>query len=265
MTLPILCFDLDGTLLDHHGRIHPRDVTLLADPNPPARFVPATGRSLGSVRRTFARNGLFAGQKIPFPLILQNGSILYAGGEQLVDYLPFAPEVQSTLVDLAGQYPQVAFLFMGLEEIHVLNTGSFGESEIQRFELEVESFRQGSRSLPFGKAMFISRSSNDLAAIGAAIQDLPVEAAFSMPTALELTPLGVDKGRGLQRLCSELGLDHTAIYVAGDGENDLPMLRLARVSFAPVNALEVVRQQVKTILEVSETGLLGPMLRASLG
>ena len=126
MTLPILCFDLDGTLLDGKGRIHPQDAALLADPEPLALFIPATGRPLGSVRLTFNKNGLFVGRKLPFPLILENGSILYAGGEKLVSFLPFDCQAQSDLIDLAGQHPQVTFLFMGLEEVHVEHPSPFG-------------------------------------------------------------------------------------------------------------------------------------------
>jgi Cof subfamily protein (haloacid dehalogenase superfamily) len=264
MTLPILCFDLDGTLLDRQGSIHPRDVELLADPDPQCLFVPATGRSFDSVRHTFNKNGLFVGEKIPFPLILQNGSILYNGGERLAAYLPFDPQVQVALIDLAEHYPQVTFLFMGLDKIYVAHSGSFGKAEIERFELETLHFEQNSRRLPFSKVMGISQARQDLDAIAREIHELPVEAAFSMPTALEITPLGVDKGSGMERLLSELGLEHAPVFVAGDGENDLPLMRFARKSFAPTHALEVVKQSASVILEISKDGLLEPMLRQAL-
>ena len=113
--------------------------------------------------------------------------------------------------------------------------------------------------------MCISQSQPELAAVAQAIRSLPVEATFSMPTALEVGPQGVDKGNGLQRLCYELGLDPSSVYAAGDGENDLALLSQARVSFAPTHAMELVKQRVFTILEVRKQGLLQPMLDAGQG
>ena len=73
MLTPIICLDFDGTLVDKQGYIHPQDVEILSAPGD-AIFVPATGRPLHSVRKVFARNGLFTGQPIPLPLILDNGA-----------------------------------------------------------------------------------------------------------------------------------------------------------------------------------------------
>jgi len=39
MRLPILCFDLDGTLLDADACIHPNDIKLLTAFQPSALFI----------------------------------------------------------------------------------------------------------------------------------------------------------------------------------------------------------------------------------
>jgi len=263
MVLPILCFDLDGTLLDPHGRIHPSDLDLLANPGTPALFIPATGRSLESVRRTFNRNGLFVRQRITFPMILQNGSILIEGGEHLVAYYPFESHIQEALIALANNFPQVTFLFLGLEEIHLLHPSSFGITESQRFEFEVHPMHPGSYT-PFSKLMCLSKKLEHLAEVRLAFEELQVELALSMPTSLEITPQGVNKGKGLVVLREKLGLNFSPIYVAGDGENDLPLLSLADYSFTPDTAPEDIKEKVSEILEVRENGLLKPMLQRAL-
>jgi len=39
MRLPILCFDLDGTLLDADACIHPNDIKLLTAEKPSSLFI----------------------------------------------------------------------------------------------------------------------------------------------------------------------------------------------------------------------------------
>ena len=42
---PIFCFDVDGTLVDEQGVIHPADVALLGAEPPAALFIPCTGHA----------------------------------------------------------------------------------------------------------------------------------------------------------------------------------------------------------------------------
>ena len=66
MSFSVLCFDLDGTLVNDQGEIHPNDLMLLDHPNSAVLLIPATGRPLESVRRTFRKAGLFKEKKILF-------------------------------------------------------------------------------------------------------------------------------------------------------------------------------------------------------
>ena len=45
MAKPIICFDLDGTLVDEDGRIHPQDIEILRTETR-VHFIPATGPHL---------------------------------------------------------------------------------------------------------------------------------------------------------------------------------------------------------------------------
>ena len=257
---PILCFDLDGTLLNEREEIHPADRRILAGTMESALFIPATGRTLESIQRTFHRNGLFTDRKIPMPLVLQNGSLLYGGNETFQSYHPFEQEVQENLIAAAMQFKQVTFLFMDIAETHILSATSTGLEAAERYEFTTHLFSPESRNLHFSKIMCIPERPGDLNGFPEMISSLPLERAYSTPTILELTPQGVNKGRGLQRLIKALDLSPRSICAAGDGENDLPLCDLADRFLVPTGALEQVIARASKVVDVKKEGLLQSLL-----
>jgi hypothetical protein len=71
-----------------------------------------------------------------------------------------------------------------------------------------------------------------------------LELANSYPHYLEITAAGIDKGTALAELCALLGTQPAEVLAVGDGENDLPMLKLAGLGVAVANAAETVRRAV---------------------
>ena len=63
----------------------------------------------------------------------------------------------------------------------------------------------------------------------------------STPNNLEINVAGTDKGRALASLCVYLGIDPAQTLAAGDGLNDLPLVRAAGVGVAMANAAPEVR------------------------
>ena len=59
---------------------------------------------------------------------------------------------------------------------------------------------------------------------------------------LELTAKGASKGEMVQRLARRLNVSMENVYCVGDHANDLGMLALSAIPFAPENAIESVRQ-----------------------
>lgn len=66
-----------------------------------------------------------------------------------------------------------------------------------------------------------------------------------------LLPEGVDKAWGARRALFHLGLTPEDAWAVGDGENDIPLLRLVPVGAAPLNAPQQVRD-VATVLVLAE-------------
>lgn len=65
--------------------------------------------------------------------------------------------------------------------------------------------------------------------------------AESIGLSLELSPAGVDKGRGLRALCDALHFDLSATLAVADGGNDLELMRAAGRAVAMGNAIPAVR------------------------
>jgi HAD superfamily hydrolase (TIGR01484 family) len=263
MQLPIVCFDLDGTLVDAEGNIHPNDIALLELAEPPVCFIPATGRSLGSVRRTFARNGLFMNSALPFPLVLQNGALLYAAGEKRLEYFPFDESIQDDLIQLALDSANMTFLFLAEDEIHLLWEHRFGLEAARRYDFATQPFTPQSRLQKFSKVMGISQSPEALEDFAVRANALPVHGAYSMAEIYEINPRHVNKGRGLKILLAELGWQDRPVFTAGDGENDEELLTQAFRSFVPMTAPVNIQNLASFQVDIKKTGLLEPMIFAA--
>jgi Cof subfamily protein (haloacid dehalogenase superfamily) len=263
-TRAVVCLDLDGTLLDAQECIHPEDVRLLQEHHD-VIFIPATGRSLDSTKRVFACNGLFEGTALPFPLILLNGSLLYGFEEQLLAYQAFEPDTQKQLLQRLYSQPEVCFLLLGLERNYLLSPTPFGIAACLRYQFLYEQVNDSSQvHIPISKVMCFSEKPDALAQIAQEFATLSVEGAFSMETIFELTPPGIDKGSGLHRLLHQLALTPAAVLAAGDGGNDLNLLKQADVSFTTFSAPEVVRTQADFLIEPSSQGMIQPLLALGL-
>lgn len=262
MTLPILCFDLDGTLLDHDGRLHPEDVRLLTRAGPPAVFIPATGRSLASVRQSFLENNLFAGSPLPFPLVLQNGSLLYLPGEIEAGYFPFSPATQASLYELAKTFPMVTFFWLTQNAVYTLHENAFGRQYARRYKFDIQPFVDTSLEAAISKLMCISPDPRALKSVARAAKGLEIEGGYSMATIYEINAQGVSKANGIRRLLECLELGGRPFFAAGDGENDRAMLEAAALAFAPVSSPAPIRSLAQHVIDVPRRGLFAPMLEA---
>ena len=64
---------------------------------------------------------------------------------------------------------------------------------------------------------------------------------LTTPKWLELMPLGITKGSGLQALTELLHIPMANVMAFGDGENDIEMLQAAGIGIAMENAMEEVK------------------------
>ncbi len=257
----VLCFDLDGTLVDDEGRMHPADRELLRHERE-VLFVPATGRSLDALRRTFARNGVLAEGAIPFPLVLQNGALTLRPGERPHAVRPLDAATGAALLAAMQASPEVAFLLFTPSAVHELWPSEFSRRMVRRFELDARPWGERDARQPLTKVNAIAASPATMQDFLARIAALPLERSSSLPTVIELNAPGTNKGDALAALLADLGLGDVPLLAAGDGENDLPLFARATRSFAPDTAPAAIQARASQVVPAARDGLLRPMLRA---
>lgn len=69
---------------------------------------------------------------------------------------------------------------------------------------------------------------------------------------LEITPMGIDKGTALQRLMTLIGVSPDQVIVFGNGDNDIPMFEIARLSIAMGNSPKEVKDKADWIAPSNE-------------
>lgn len=82
-------------------------------------------------------------------------------------------------------------------------------------------------------------------------------AYFSQPFFLEVVPFGIDKANSLKKLLNVLSLPRSALMAVGDGENDIPMLKVASLSVAMENASPSVKEIAGYVTKSNEEDGVG--------
>ena len=79
-----------------------------------------------------------------------------------------------------------------------------------------------------------------------------VNAFFSEPYFLEITPNGIEKAAALGVLLEEIGIERERLIACGDGYNDIPMLQFAGLSVAMENAYDEVKEFADVIADTND-------------
>jgi len=256
----IICFDLDGTLLNEDDKIHPSDRSLLAS-RKDVPFIITTGRALSGIKGVFERNELFSPGEIPFPIVAQNGAVLYKPHEEFFDHCPFDSNIQFQVINTIRNFDLITFFLFEKSDIFVLHENPLGTFYAQFWYMPTQPYTNSTK-LSLTKIMGLSDDAQFLQEVADSISSLKmeVETSFSLDFLLEITPPGIDKGNGLQKLLHVLDLQDAQIFMAGDGGNDLPLFNLASRSYAPISGSKDLKALADVIINREASGVLTPML-----
>lgn len=181
------------------------------------------------------------------PCVIANGAAIYDfRAERYVETAFLGAELYDHVDALLARFPELCFeIYHDDRRIHALHPNEYVRSHehlTRARTVEVQSFREV--DLPVIKLLF-EEDRPLLDAVQAFIRAQTwggeYELIFSSDHLLELTRRGATKGGMVLRLAQLLGVARGNIYCVGDHLNDLPMLAVSAVGFAPENAQDAVK------------------------
>lgn len=255
----LVASDFDETYCAEGKFVHPDNLKMLEYFEAEGgRFTIASGRAV----RTFAPLAHLC--PINAPAALANGAQLYdfsTGAMLAEDFLPST--IREDLAALFALYPALGVEVYQGDMVYLYNPSDWAWYHIDKakvipVERPLEDIPQ-----PWSKAII----QHDYDLLRPAQKEILTrwgdryEAIFSCDHMLELTAKGCTKGGRVLDLAGRLGLRRENIYCVGDNQNDLPMLRVSAIPFAPANCTRELRDFGATILPKCEDGAIAELIR----
>lgn len=247
MPIKLLAADMDGTLLNSRKTISPGDVSALNRALEAGKTVVfATGRSLAELNAFFP---LFPRMRY---VLGESGALIYDLEERrAIHRQRFDAALVRTIRARLGDrdvMPQILINDLCLmNRRDVANLSHFHMAHYQNHfdatgtHLDDAWAECAALGWEADKICLYHVSPEDRSVTRAALEDLSVVLVDAEETSLEVSPVGVDKGVGLELLCRHLGLERAQVLAVGDSYNDLTMLRAAGLSVAMGNAVDAVK------------------------
>lgn len=258
----LIVVDMDGTLLDEHGRI-PDELWPLLDvmKERGITFVPASGRQYFRLEQMFHR----ASSGMPF--ICENGSFVVRDGE----------EVSSCSLPREGVVRTVEALREAGSEVGIVVAGKkmgYHERTEPEFLGEVEKYYRRAKLLD--DVLKYDDDVNKVAifdfgdAESGVYQDLQgkvdeYSVVVSAKQWVDVMNPSADKGNAVRALQEELGVTREQTVAFGDFLNDVEMLEAAGMSFAMANSHPGVFDVSRFVAPSNAEGGVITVLRHLLG
>lgn len=267
-----IVLDLDGTTLNERNTVNETLEQYIGELRESGKLIfIATGRTLEEVRDV-----LPAGMEAD-GMVTANGMSVFIGKEQIVEHaLP--TELVEELVAKAGAeeifyevHPNEGTRMALLKDKdYMVKQGlipkpeTVDENEWLSRQDAVEDKIRWSEQLDIksvAKIYFFSNEMNTIRKWKAELGKIKQYDAFTTASSthhnVEVTVEGITKATGVQLLLKHFQLAPEEILAVGDGENDLPLFKLAGHCVAMKNATDLVKEQADEVTEYSyrEDGL----------
>ncbi|MFS0667872.1 HAD family hydrolase [Peribacillus frigoritolerans] len=267
-----IVLDLDGTTLNERNTVNETLEQYIGELRESGKLIfIATGRTLEEVRDV-----LPAGMEAD-GMVTANGMSVFIGKEQIVEHA-LSTELVEELVAKAGAeeifyevHPNDGTRMALLKDKDYMvkqglipKPGTVDENEWLSRQDAVEDKIRWSEQLDIksvAKIYFFSNEMNTIRKWKAELGKIKQYNAFTTASSthhnVEVTVEGITKATGVQLLLKHFQLAPEEILAVGDGENDLPLFKLAGHCVAMKNATDLVKEQADEVTEYSyrEDGL----------
>lgn len=245
----LLCLDLDGTLLNDHKEIDPRDVEAVqkaaADGVTIALITGRMPAATENIVKTLQVSCILACNAGTY--ILEKGSCIYS------EYLPL--EAMQKVYGVAQEHELPLWIFRH-EDWMVTDLDEAVEEEIRtiRHMPQIMNYQNLENEWAAAKKapnkLLIGANPSKVQEIYAILQEMNVDEmdmACSAPNFLEIFPKGMNKGRALRMICKEKGIELKETMAFGDQELDLPMIEAAYIGIAMENGIPEIKEAARFV------------------
>ncbi len=199
--------------------------------------------STGRAHRTFTPH--LSDAPINAPVILANGALIYDyAADRPVFELPLPPEAAAHLAEMACALPMVGVEVYHGDEVYIQAPNRHTRRHTEKVGTQWTEMPLLQMPQPWIKAL-IQAQRGELEQAQRFLTERwgdRYEVIFSNNVLLECTAKGATKGQMVLRLAELLGVERKDIYCVGDNQNDLPMLAVSAIPFAPENCADAVRE-----------------------
>lgn len=258
--IKLILSDLDETLLNDDGTIHPDNITAVQKfVQQGGYFVPNTGRSYKSVFGTLATLGLNRQEK-QYVVSYNGGAIVEVhsdGSEKIVAQHGMSLNLAKEIFKLGQIQNDIDTHIYTLDRLFIHNISSadqayMSERSVPYVEMPNDDLNFLSHEKPIMKVIFEHTDHEVLRAIDKAVnQELAdqVLTTYSSDRYVEFNPKGSDKGSTGLELADLLGITHNEVAALGDSLNDASQIKAAGVGVAVANAKPEIKAIANLILD----------------
>jgi len=262
MAYKLICIDIDGTLLNHKNKITDRTKEILLRAHQLGiHIVISTGRMYTDAEYYSKLIG------VKSPVIAANGAFIKATDTDKVIYKAVLGESLSLeLLELFRKHritpyfctPHKFYYGNIMFKLFYLATTIVG-TRCNKLDVEyIFSWKQWRKILEIEKGNIVKseiiyRDATTITALRKELQQVAnVATVDSSKYNVEITRQGVSKGKALEILASQYGVQREEIISIGDSENDVSMIEYAGLGIAMGNSSNLVKEKADYITESNE-------------
>lgn len=228
----LLASDFDGTLANSEGKIDNDVISAIR------YFVSEGGNFTVCTGRIYQGFHHYNKAYINAPVLMGNGAMAYDyENEKIVFEAPIGDEGINVMNSVLEKFPSVTVEMYNFNQACAVNPCRQSEEHFTNMGIVYKAVDSPQAAVrPWTKAMIYAKKCSvevqKLLETHTEINFLRTAGDY-----IEVLAKGTNKGSGLLRLGKMLGCVPKDIYAAGDGYNDVDMLKAARAAFVPENGM----------------------------